>query len=509
MAEITEDTLRAISSIFDGDTEDIYCYKSGSAIFKFFNRYFGYHDVYSFRESYPSRWVIVSQKLAEIANQNKLSRFFDIVLSIEFLGEENPDLSNDKLKEKSVSAQQIFNRILRGCGLEILFEDGHFKIDLIQNDLVLLGEGGFAKCYLRHSDNKVVKKLKENFYSDAGVVSRFKREYKITKELQDVPGIIKVFDLDEHNLAYTMELAEQDLYHYVLNNPDLTTDMRTTICFQILSTMQKVHEQNVTHRDLTPNNIFLISGQFKIADFGLGKNYEDSESHKTTATYGFGTWQYCDPRQLKSLGDGGDKEADIYALGRIINFVMTSDPENLDHIYRQVTEKATTPNLAFRFRTPKQLLDEIVEINQCIKDKEYQKKIDEEIQTGMFSPEICRYIQTLPVASLFQKIQNPVFLGMLEKTLNSGLDDTYVINCLLGIGTTIDESERVPFPQFDPPGYLALFILNNHFSTPVNEAAIDLLNRPLNANRFGIREKTDGFLKAHPEFPTALAKKIN
>ena len=101
-----------------------------------------------------------------------------------------------------------FNRVL-GRDQYLITHNGD-EYHLVQQnlDLVLIGSGGFANVYYQKSTCHVVKKLKEDFVTDKGIRSRFKREYEITKSLQDMHGIIKVFAFDEGKCAYSMERAE-------------------------------------------------------------------------------------------------------------------------------------------------------------------------------------------------------------------------------------------------------------------------------------------------------------
>ena len=64
----------------------------------------------------------------------------------------------------------------------------------------------------------IVKKLKEDYISDSGIRSRFKREFDITQSLKNVIGIITVYDFYEDNYSYTMEAAEQTLYKFIKEN---------------------------------------------------------------------------------------------------------------------------------------------------------------------------------------------------------------------------------------------------------------------------------------------------
>lgn len=61
---ISENTLKQISHIFCGDTEEYYVYKSGSQLVSFFNNYYNANDTY--RQGFPSRWVYVYDKLIEL-----------------------------------------------------------------------------------------------------------------------------------------------------------------------------------------------------------------------------------------------------------------------------------------------------------------------------------------------------------------------------------------------------------------------------------------------------------
>lgn len=150
------------------------------------------------------------------------------------------------------------------------------------DDLVLLGEGGFARAYLRKSSGLVMKKLNDSSAFDRGIRHRFKREYEIMKSLQGVQGVLRVYEYDEGALSYTMEAGERTLRDFMSEPlPDRT---RIAILDQVISAMSEIHARGIIHRDISPTNIFLLRGELKIADFGLGKNLETLASYQTTST---------------------------------------------------------------------------------------------------------------------------------------------------------------------------------------------------------------------------------
>lgn len=75
--------------------------------------------------------------------------------------------------------------------------------------------------------------MKDDYLTDTGIRSRFKREYNITKSLQDAFGIIRVYTFDEGSSSYTMEYAETTLDKYV-KSFDLTDDIKLN-CIRLFS----------------------------------------------------------------------------------------------------------------------------------------------------------------------------------------------------------------------------------------------------------------------------------
>lgn len=114
--------------------------------------------------------------------------------------------------------------------------------------------------------------------------------------------------------------------------------------------MTEVHKRDIIHRDISADNIFIISGMIKIADFGLGKDLNLFTSHQTMLTNAVGQFYYCAPEQFMMLKDG-DKRSDVYSLGRVINYdygSMMITPRHFGHPARSVGEEFLTGCLSRR-----------------------------------------------------------------------------------------------------------------------------------------------------------------
>ncbi|HEL1339140.1 TPA: protein kinase, partial [Streptococcus equi subsp. zooepidemicus] len=132
------------------------------------------------------------------------------------------------------------------------------------------------------------------------------------------------------------------------------------------------------HRDISPTNIFFVNGIIKIADFGLGKNLNTLTSHQTMDTASFGQLFYCAPEQLTLLKDA-DKRSDVYSLGRIINFVMTKNPNIFSHSLRSISEKATNLEPDYRYQDATEMLNALNSWLNIRSDETFKKTIWEKI----------------------------------------------------------------------------------------------------------------------------------
>ncbi|MDQ0340576.1 hypothetical protein J2S00_003400 [Caldalkalibacillus uzonensis] len=307
---VSDEALRFISEVFIGDRGDCYSYKTGGELVKFFNQNFGFEDIY--QSGFPSRWWYVLDKLKELNERGQINDFFTLILSKRYLMKDKK-INEIEALETREKALKLFNEQLQYDAYQLIQKDERFLLINEAEDLELIGEGGFALVYYRKSDNKVLKKLKDEYISHPGIRSRFKREYEITKSLQDIDGIIKLYSFDENKQLYEMEKGDYTL-KTLITERNLSKKEKYHLVIQLMSIMANIHQRNVIHRDLSPSNILFVDGKMKIADFGLGKNFEVIHSHQTMYTNAYGQFFYCSPEQLNALKDG-DKKSDGLLIG--------------------------------------------------------------------------------------------------------------------------------------------------------------------------------------------------
>ena len=488
---ISSETLKTISHMFCGDIVGYYSYKTGPMLVRFFNENFGYKDTYS--SGFPSRWAFVHDKMLELIKRGRIDEFFSIILSKNFIVK---DMSLSEVNAIAHSDQvfQELNRLLRIDQYLLINSSGNVSLTAIENDLEYIGGGGFANVYKQKSTGLVVKKLKDDFLSDDGIRSRFKREFNITQSLKDLYGIINVFSFSEDTFSYTMEKAECTLEEY-LERPDITDEIKLNCIRQILYIMSKVHDRDVIHRDLSPTNIFVIQGKLVLADFGLGKDLNMLTSHRTVHTNAFGQFFYCAPEQFMLLREG-DKRSDVFSLGRLINFIMTKDPQSSHHLYRTVAEKAASDNPSFRHADAGQLSTSFEKLIEIQARKDRVADLLQKIEAGRYDESIEAYF--------YEQSSEKICTHLLEETPGiipallwfMSIDDKHAEHIIQCVENSFREVCYGSFPAHDIFATFSYDILRGAYSFVVKELAAMILRYiAVDVNRYSAQRLVDNLKK--------------
>ena len=128
-----------------------------------------------------------------------------------------------------------------------------------------IGEGGVGAVYeaehIEFGRKAAVKVLLPTWSRNEVVVKRFMNEARASA-MANHPGIVEVFDCNkaENGRAYlVMELLDGEPLSKTLERESTLPIRRmTSIARQIASALAAAHAKGVIHRDLKPDNIFLI-----------------------------------------------------------------------------------------------------------------------------------------------------------------------------------------------------------------------------------------------------------
>jgi tRNA A-37 threonylcarbamoyl transferase component Bud32 len=201
-----------------------------------------------------------------------------------------------------------------------------------------LGEGGMGLVYAGVHETigkrAAIKILRSEYSRDAEVMRRFFNEARATSQIRHL-GLVDVYDFGQlpNGCAYiVMELLEGESLHARLRRqPRPPEPLALAIASQLAAALGAAHLRGVIHRDLKPDNIFLLDDaalpcglRVKVLDFGVAK-LSDAAGARTRAGTIVGTPKYMAPEQCR--GEAGlDHRADIYSLGCIMYELAAGRP---------------------------------------------------------------------------------------------------------------------------------------------------------------------------------------
>jgi len=188
----------------------------------------------------------------------------------------------------------------------------------------ILGEGGMGHVWLgKHAslDVEVAVKFvsKELADKDPKVVERFRREAALAAKLKS-PHVVRIFD---HGVCgdtpyIVMERLEGETLAEVLARGERLPPRETALVVsQVAQVLAEAHAAGIVHRDIKPDNVFLIESSYelfaKVLDFGIAKNTVPMTSDLTGSGAILGTPGYMSPERLLSTEDN-DPHSDVWAL---------------------------------------------------------------------------------------------------------------------------------------------------------------------------------------------------
>jgi hypothetical protein len=202
----------------------------------------------------------------------------------------------------------------------------------------LLGGGGMAKVYLAVDltlEREVaIKVMNAELREDPDFDARFQREARIASQLSN-PCIVVVHDfgLDPvHGPYLVMEyLRGQSLRHRLQAAGPLPLPAALQLGGQLLLALVHAHEKGIVHRDIKPDNVFIVSQvglgmQIRVLDFGIARmvHRPSSETSETLTKPGaiIGTPRYMSPEQL--AGQHVDARSDLYSAALVIYESLTN-----------------------------------------------------------------------------------------------------------------------------------------------------------------------------------------
>jgi hypothetical protein len=184
-------------------------------------------------------------------------------------------------------------------------------------------------------------------FIEPSAISSWHREAYFGELLQGVPHVVQVLDTfvhlegGRHRYVLVTELAEHgSLTTFLPTHGPFSERRARTQVLGIARATDLLHRMHAVHRDLTPNNIFVMSDRtLKLADFGIAKHIAYGRGVENDAQ---------NPAFVHTLMKVGGlrlwkRQQDVYQLGQLLAMLLSGQPKR--HPSRDVAALACSDHM--------------------------------------------------------------------------------------------------------------------------------------------------------------------
>ncbi|MBK7078884.1 MAG: serine/threonine protein kinase [Myxococcales bacterium] len=264
-----------------------------------------------------------------------------------------------------------------------------------------IGQGGMGAVYeATHTligKRVAVKVLLDKYARKEQVVARLEQEARLASSIghEHIIDITDFGQTEDGRTFVVMEFLEGESLSELLNREGPLPEQRIVdIARQIASALGAAHAKGIVHRDVKPDNVFLLRRKdkdfVKVVDFGISKSLrasdvgEEDSPRLTQTGMVLGTPLYMSPEQARG-DDELDARIDVYALGvimyelatgrvpftgtnylAIISQVLNDDPKSprairpeLSEEFEAIVHKALAKERADRYQSTDDILADL------------------------------------------------------------------------------------------------------------------------------------------------------
>jgi eukaryotic-like serine/threonine-protein kinase len=321
----------------------------------------------------------------------------------------------------------------------------------------LIGQGGMGAVWAvkhRRLPKRFAVKVLLGALQDSEGYARFRREAEIASRIGH-PGIVEVLDfntLPSGTPYLIMEFLEGESLARRLKRGPIPVAETLSLARQIGSALNAAHKNDVVHRDLKPDNIFLVptdtggvlSDRVKVLDFGISK-IRNAQTVLTQESTLMGTPQYMSPEQASGKNSLVDQRTDVFALGAIVYEMLTGKAAFSGETLATVVVKVM-------LEPPPPIEELQPSIPKAVRDAVYRAL---EKEPGKRFPDVAAFIGALTGSPLQTLDRRPV--------AQPAADDAFASTAAPG----------TPIPATNPPDAFA----STAAGTPVHPATLGSLAR--------------------------------
>jgi len=239
-----------------------------------------------------------------------------------------------------------------------------------------IGRGGMGVVYRardRRLEREVAIKVLDFGAPDGEEGERLLREARILSALEH-PGIVPVHDvgrLPDGRAFYVMKLVRGERLDRHLRGVEPAGE-RLRLFLRLCEPVAFAHGRGVVHRDLKPENVMVGPfGEVLVLDWGVARAPRSPGSPGSVAGPGgrsstatrdgavVGTPGYMPPEQERGEAAEAGPRSDVFALGRVLQFIVEAGGAAAPAPLRSIIVRATAAAVAERYASVAELAAEV------------------------------------------------------------------------------------------------------------------------------------------------------
>lgn len=205
--------------------------------------------------------------------------------------------------------------------------------------------------------------VKKSFLKEGEIIKKLNKKCKKVIKLEKI--------IEKNNTIYLLlqYFNGMTLKEYILNEKNIKIDEIIKIFLEIIDVIEKIHKNNVIHRDIKPTNIMINKNkEIKIIDFNMS-SYKNEENEFIKISEGYS------PVEFYSINNKNREESDIYSVFALLYFMINKKKVdniekrfyennikfyvNIDEKLKKIIEKGLELNIEKRFKNIKEVKKEI------------------------------------------------------------------------------------------------------------------------------------------------------
>jgi len=191
----------------------------------------------------------------------------------------------------------------------------------------LLGSGRSGTVYRGRNVNLGhAVALKVYRVRDRSSLQRFERSARLMAQIRS-PNVVSLLDYWIEGgtpVMVTEYTPGQSLHSLLEHRGALPWPTALSIMREVLRGLDAIHDSNVLHRNMTPNNVIVAPGDppvVKLTDLSLAKSMMGGSTRITVQGMVVGTPAYMSPEQI--LQEPVDARSDLYSAGLLLYELLT------------------------------------------------------------------------------------------------------------------------------------------------------------------------------------------